>query len=78
MVLVAKRLGSAQELIGGIEMETRNDSGMNEQQEWLESIEGSYYCQYCGTISPEQKMCCSENHMQLISEMSKEEKENLK
>jgi predicted nucleic acid-binding Zn ribbon protein len=53
----------------------QNDSVINEQEymEWIESIEGSYHCPYCGTISAEQKTCCGENHMQLISEMSKEE-----
>lgn len=59
-------------------MESRNDSGMNEYLEWMEHNEGSYYCLYCGKVAPEQKICCGENHMELISKMSREEKENLK
>lgn len=43
-----------------------------EHQEWIESIEGSYLCPYCETISAEQKTCCGENHMSLISEMDKQ------
>jgi len=50
--------------------ERENLSGLDQEEyfQWIESIEGSYLCPYCQTISAEKKMCCGENHMQLISE----------
>jgi len=48
-------------------MEIRDDNSQMQQeqemQQWIESIENSYLCPYCGNITAEQKTCCGENHM---------------
>jgi len=52
--------------------ERENLSGADDYEAWIVSIEGSYLCPYCGTISPELRTCCGEVHSVKICDMNEE------
>ena len=52
--------------------ERENFSGADDYEAWIVSIEGSYLCPYCGTISPELRTCCGEVHSVKICDMNEE------
>ena len=60
------------------QQEQENLSGADDFEEWLYSIESSYICPYCFSIKSDPVMCCGEIHMRKVSEMSKEEKEDMR
>lgn len=47
-----------------------NESGLDQEAEWVETHKGMYQCVYCGNVYVEQPVrgCCKEVHFNIIGE----------